>query len=124
MLKHFGFEDVRMLQDPTYDEVKRAIHDLMMDIHVNKNRENSNTLSFVYFAGHGIIDNAGQSHQTEMLLNVAGLVTYPLEKALSTLATAPGSYVVSVLDCCRESIEKPKKVTRGTLFAKQDSFEE
>ena len=62
------------------------------------------TLLFVYYAGHGMMDNC-----TYVVLN--GKRMYPLEKMLRTLAKADGSYVVAVFDCCREKM--PKEATRG-----------
>lgn len=46
---------------------------------------------------------------TYSVLNGARM--YPLEKMLRCVAKADGSYVVAVLDCCREKL--PKQETRG-----------
>ena len=75
-----------------------------------------NTLVFVYYAGHGIMDNT-----TYMVLN--GKRFYPLEKMLRSFAQSDGSYVVSVFDCCREKL--PPSQTRGlntTDFDEGDMF--
>lgn len=60
---------------------------------------------FVYFAGHGSMDNT-----TKAMLN--GKRHYPLEKSLRNLAKCDGSYVMGVFDCCREKLD-PNLATRG-----------
>ena len=81
VLKYFGFEDVRILEEPTPKQVGLALNKLALESYNNKEEEKIDTLSFVFYSGHGLINSAGQSLQTEMLLNEAGgLVTYPLEK--------------------------------------------
>ena len=75
--------------------------------------------TFVYFqyGGHGFVDDDGF---TQALCNIE--VTddeeydrqlYPIEKQLRTLAEYPDVYILAVLDCCRERIEKREIPTRG-----------
>ena len=86
------------------------------------------TFIYVYFAGHGAQDNA-----TSMILNGESTM-FPIEKMLRVIAGMKGTYVVSLLDCCREKIDLTK--WRGTanhadlspdlqaLFAAQDSIQQ
>lgn len=63
-----------------------------------------NTLVYVYYAGHGVMDNT-----TYCVLN--GAKMYPLEKMLRSFAKADGSYILAVFDCCREKLLQA--VSRG-----------
>lgn len=91
------------MKDPDYQQVKIAIDRASQEVYENF-QEGSNTLLFVYYAGHGMMDNS-----TYCVLNGARM--YPLEKQLRSLAKADGSYVVAVFDCCREKLKK--KASRG-----------
>jgi len=66
--------------------------------------DGTNTLVFIYYAGHGIMNN-----YTEMVCNTAdaGNVKWrvPIEKQMRILATNPGTFVLGVLDCCRENFQ-------------------
>ena len=85
------------------------------------------TLIFVYYAGHGAQDN-----DTSMILNGASTM-FPLEKMLRVIAGMKGTYVIALLDCCREKLDSTK--WRGTsnkaelssdleaLFAAQDAIQ-
>jgi len=48
---------------------------------------------------------------------------YPIERQLRCLAKAEGSYVVSVLDCCRERIERQPAMRGKNDSASKGSFE-
>ena len=83
---------------------------------------------FVYYAGHGAMDS-----ETSMILNGASTM-YPLEKMLRVLAGMSRTFVVALLDCCREKVDSTK--WRGTnnkadvdpdllaLFAMQDDIQQ
>ena len=88
-----------MLKNPDYAELKCAIDQVGAQIYKSF-KAGANTLLFVYYAGHGMMDNS-----TYAVLNESKI--YPLEKMLRCLAKAKGSYVVSVFDCCREKLIKP-----------------
>ena len=64
------------------------------------------TLIYFYFAGHGAQDNT-----TSMILN-GDSTMFPIEKMLRVIAGMKGTYVVALLDCCREKIDLMK--WRGT----------
>ena len=100
-LRRLKFEqsDIVILRDPKYPELKIAIDQLSADIYRNQSSAGLNTLVFVYYAGHGMMDNS-----TYCVLNEAKM--YPLEKMLRCLAKAKGSYVISVFDCCREDMRR------------------
>ena len=84
------------MSDPDYKEIRKAISQACKDIY-NNFSNGINTLLFVYYAGHGMMDNC-----TYVVLNAKKM--YPLEKMLRSLAKADGSYVVSIFDCCREKV--------------------
>ena len=94
----FAKSEITMLNNPVYQEIKIAIDKVSAQIYTNY-REGLNTLLYVYYAGHGMMDNC-----TYCVLN--GPRMYPLEKMLRTLAKADGSYLVAVFDCCREKVEQ------------------
>ena len=48
---------------------------------------------------------------------------YPLEKMLRSLAKLPTSYIVGLLDCCREKIRREQEQTRGLGDADDDEDE-
>ena len=101
----FGKEDIHVLLDPSFMDIKLAMGEACNNIVKSKLEEEQNTLLFVYFAGHGSMDNT-----TRAMLN--GKKHYPLEKSLRNLAKCEGgSYVIGVFDCCREKLDP--SLTRG-----------
>ena len=60
-----------------------------------KKYEEKNTLFYFYYAGHGMMDM-----MTHVVLN--GSKSFPIEKILRNIAKCHGSYVIALLDCCRE----------------------
>ena len=67
----------------------------MNDIMMAKKNEQKNTLFFFYYAGHGRMDMT-----THCVLN--GHRSFNIEEVLRDIAKCHGSYVVALLDCCRE----------------------
>ena len=60
------------------------------------------SLVFVYYAGHGIMDN-----HVHMVCNGgarASKYIYPLQHRLNCLAQETGCYVLGIFDCCREKL--------------------
>ena len=97
-LKRLQFQssEIEILKDPNYQKIKIAIDSASREIFENY-EEGRKTLLYVYYAGHGMMDNT-----TYCVLN--GKRMYPLEKMLRTIAKQDGSYVMSVFDCCREKL--------------------
>ena len=66
------------------------------------------SMVFVYYAGHGIMDN------TVHIVCNGGVrpskYIYPLQHRLNSLAKETGCYVLGIFDCCRE---KMKPAMRG-----------
>ena len=89
-----------MLTDADYQTVKVAIDTATNEIYEN-NKNGQNTLLFVYYAGHGMMDN-----YTYSVLNGGRRYKYPLEKMLRTAAKMNGSYIIAAFDCCREKLSK------------------
>lgn len=102
----FAKDEITMIENADYMQVKIAIDGANAEIYDNFSN-GLNTLLFVYYAGHGMMDNCTYSihNRTDRRWK------YPLEKQLRTLARADGSYVVGVFDCCRERFTQAQ--TRG-----------
>ena len=60
-LKYFGFEDFHILEEPTPNEMTSLFEELADESYKNKEKEKVDTLSFVYYSGHGLINSAGTS---------------------------------------------------------------
>ena len=61
---------------------------------------NKKTLYYVYYAGHGACDN-----DTFIILNGKSIM-FPLEKILRVISKMKETYVVALLDCCREKLNQ------------------
>jgi len=61
---------------------------------------------FIYYSGHGLIVDGMTVGNTTLGIRV------PLEANLRKLAIRPNSYVISLLDCCRE-VQRTPVVTKG-----------
>lgn len=62
------------------------------------------TLVFLYYAGHGVLQNV-----TKAVCNKPDLrnrVFYPLESNLRVLGTRPGAFVIGLFDCCRSKFTR------------------
>ena len=98
-LLHLGFKEkeITTLLNPDLKTVKETFAKIMGEV-FEGTRKDLETLLFVYFAGHGAQDN-----DTFVILN--GIKqTFPLENILRAISKMKGSYVMSLLDCCRERI--------------------
>ena len=76
--------------------------ELVSDVYRN-NGLNIKTFIFFYYAGHGAM-RAGQS---VCVLNESR--QFPVEKQLREIAGLENSYVVALLDCCRETIREASR---------------
>ena len=94
----FKKNDIQILRDPSYFELKIAIDQAAADIYLSYKNEGLNTLFFVYYSGHGMM-----SSTTLCVLNDRRL--YPIEKMVRSMAKQGGAYIMTVLDCCRELIK-------------------
>lgn len=102
-------ENIRIVLNPSHDELNSIFKEMQKQLRANaKNGEK--TLIQVYFAGHGHI----QDGLTNVLLNSSNpkKVTFNLEARLRTLATIEGSYVIGVLDNCREMLNVTDEVRK------------
>lgn len=96
--------DIITLTDAPFKQLSNVMKELVADC----NRFNSlgiKTLIFFYYAGHG----AMQSGQSVCVLNETRKF-FPIEKQLRAIANLENSYVIALLDCCRETI---REQTRG-----------
>ena len=79
---------------------KGLYFDMKNEIKKNWEIGQQKTFVFVYYAGHGFMDNG----TTAILLNSDNpkKVHWNMELLLRTLGTQEGAYVVGLFDCCRE----------------------
>ena len=107
-LRRLGFakDNIKVLENPNWMEIKLAMNETVNEIIKAYMDDGLNTLLFVYYAGHGAMDNT-----TKAILNTSK--PYPLEKALRNLAKSDGSYVMGVFDCCREKLSQEQEASRG-----------
>lgn len=56
-------------------------------------------LLFVYYSGHGVMDNTTKIVMNEEELNFR---YFPLEAKLSNISKYQNSFIVTIFDCCRE----------------------
>lgn len=78
---------------------------------VENGENNENTAIFLYFTGHGVMDE-----RTRIVLNddsKKDVYAYPLESALRTLSDSPSVFIVAVFDSCRY---RQKNVNVRTLI--------
>ena len=62
-------------------------------------KDGTNTLVFIYYAGHGIMEN-----QTYIVCNSAEKIgwRYNIEANVRIIGSNQGTYCVAIFDCCRE----------------------
>ena len=85
-----------VLTDPSWQVLNNTLSELSIGL-LSVVEQNINTLTFVYYAGHGLSDNNLWAQLNEEMI-------YPLEKQLRSLAKIQGSYVIGLFDCCREKM--------------------
>ena len=91
--------DIQIYEDVSYNEIKAIKNKIKQDIVINW-ASGQKTLCFVYYAGHGVMDN-----MTYAVCNQADKKTiYPLQGQLKALSQEPGAYIIGIFDCCREKI--------------------
>jgi len=90
--------DIVVYEDEDFDALYDLFRDLAERVSQNWDRGRETTFVFVYYAGHGVMQNT-----TFAVLNGvdAKKWKFPLEKFLRTLSTTPGAWVVGIFDCCR-----------------------
>ena len=93
--------DIIVYEDTDFNALVGLFRELTLRVSQNWDRGRETTLVFVYYAGHGVMDNT-----TFAVLNDpnAKKWKFPLEKFLRTLGTIPGAWVVGLFDCCRERL--------------------
>ncbi len=106
--KEMNFDRVIKTEDPDSQQMDKSFFEIKNILSKAHKDQNSSTLLYVYYAGHGIIDNT-----TKIVLNEEDPLFryFDLEQKLSVLSKYHNTYIVSVLDCCREVL--PKEDTRG-----------
>ena len=95
--------DIITLTDVTFKRLSNVMKELVSDVYRN-NSMGIKTFIFYYYAGHG----AMLSGQSVCVLNESR--KFPIEKQLREIAGLENSYVVGLMDCCRETI---REQTRG-----------
>ena len=110
--------DILEIEDANFKDFTDTISDLRYTIVDNWNRGKQKTFVFVYYAGHGIMDNTTYAVCNEATKRHK--IRFPLELNLKALATEKGSYVVAVFDCCRERLSDAMRGTGNTNQNLQD----
>ena len=112
-------EDIIEIANGQRTDIMKMFQQINRECITKYSVDQSNTLVFIYYAGHGIMNN-----YTEMVLNNndAGNLKFrvPIEKQMRIIATNPGTFVLGVLDCCRENFVLS---TRGTGAAVEEEEE-
>ena len=90
--------DIITLTDAPFKQLSKIMKELNADVQ-RFNALGIKTLIFFYYAGHG----AMQSGQSVCVLNETRKF-FPIEKQLREIGKLENSYVIALLDCCRETI--------------------
>ena len=97
-------EDIIMLKNVQRTEMMKKLQQINRECIAQFQMDGTNTLIFIYYAGHGIMNN-----YTEAVVNnnEAGNAKFrfPIERQMRIIATNPGTFVLGVLDCCRENFQ-------------------
>jgi len=111
-------EDIVMYANVQKSEMMNMFKDLNSEVYQRHKTTGENTLVFVYYAGHGIMNCT-----VEALVNNNDpgnlKFRFPIEKMMRICGTNPGTFVLGVLDCCRENF-----ATRGGGGAEEDDEED
>ena len=86
--------DIRDYEDVNYKTFVHLFEALNVELYKN-NSVGEKTLLFIYYAGHGIVDNMTFAVTNEDQ-------DFPLEQNIRQIANVEGSYVVALFDCSRQ----------------------
>ena len=70
------------------------------------------TMIFIYYSGHGVMDNYTYVVSNETPVN-GQVKKYALEFRMRNIGAEEGAFVLGILDCCREKIPVPTKAGNG-----------
>jgi len=99
-------QDIIEIHDADFPKLSQLFRLLNTEVTARWENERALTLIFVYYAGHGVMEN-----YTYAMLNDCKKIRYPIEKQMRNLGINPGVFVLGVLDCCRENFQQ---LSRGT----------
>ena len=105
--------DIIDRQNLDFAKTKKLFLSLQNKIAANA-RSNQKTLTVVYYAGHGMMNE----NQSQIILPDSSkkIPLYNLENRLRAMGQEDNSYVIGIFDCCREAYNEdnfPLVVTRG-----------
>ena len=111
--------EISIYEDVNFKEFKEIMHGLQTKIIQNYEGGKQKSLCFVYFAGHGVMDNTTYAVCNEG--TKSSKILYPLQQRLKSLSQLPGAYVCGIFDCCREAISPAMR--GGFKSAPDDDFD-
>ena len=106
--------DIRLYENATRKDFVGIFDQLTLEVRLEESQaeqigEQSATLIFFYYIGHGIMQNL-----TSVLVNDKSGIWFPLERSLRILGENKNTYVLSILDCSRYQVggltQKDEKV--------------
>jgi hypothetical protein len=100
-------EEIKTIHEADFNMFKNAISEEADGLISANWLEKKKTFIFVYYAGHGIMQN-----MTKVVCNTAARrarIFYPLEANLRALGHKKGAYVMGVFDCCRAAFVDPHR---------------
>ena len=109
-LTKFGFESEEIIEvaHPLKEDLRNTWRVQIEDKIMSCQRQKKRMFVFVYFAGHGYINDR---HETCIMLNDANpeLNFYTLEGMVRSVGSSPRLYMLVLFDCCRISFDKQKE---------------
>lgn len=121
LLTSYNFE-VTVLTNPTLKLVQdyfKLLNARAYQLSAKPNGDKQGLVFFCYFSGHGVIEHG----RTKIVLTNDTL-TFALEKQLRKLKAIEHTYIVGLLDCCRQESKAAKELVRGLPMADSEDSEE
>ena len=109
--------DITVKEDQSFEGLKKFFRSINNQVIVNWETHRQKSLVFVYYAGHGVMDNTVYAVCNGGPLN--SKICYPLQSQLQSIAMLEGCYVLGIFDCCREKL-RPAMRGGGPRGAEED----
>lgn len=111
-----GVKDVRHLRDPDRDDLLRMFKRLTSECLANYEAGHRTAVIFMY-SGHGIA-----SDLTFALMNTIDpkKILFPIEKKIRQISELPGTYVISLFNCCRDKVKVARSKGGKTTMEQSD----
>ena len=105
--KQLGFDKIEKFWEPNHKKMKLFFTKLDAEM-LERAEENKKTVIFVYYTGHGLMDERSLIVLNDPEQKPKNAFMFPLERYLRTLSENSSNYIIALFDCCRARI--PKKV--------------